>query len=160
MNNKLLGTYLGFRYALSILFIITLIILIMLQRPLVNVEDEVDEVDDATITWIQEHLEERFDDATITRIQEHLEELLDNLHLNWDDATVTWIQEHREELFDDLHLNSLGALLVIVALLGGTVYFILDIGLTVILHSIRVDRENTAMTETPTKNLFCEELIL
>ena len=32
------------------------------------------------------------------------------------------------------------------------VYFILDIGLTVILYSIRVDRENTAGTENPMKN--------
>ena len=32
------------------------------------------------------------------------------------------------------------------------VYFILDIGLTVILHSIWVDRENTAGTENPMKN--------
>ena len=32
------------------------------------------------------------------------------------------------------------------------IHFILDIGLTVILHSIRVDRENTAGTETVMKN--------
>jgi len=37
----------------------------------------------------------------------------------------------------------------IVALIVGKVYFILDISLTVILHSIRVDRENTADTENP-----------
>ena len=40
----------------------------------------------------------------------------------------------------------------ITALIVGGVYFILDIGLTVILHSIRVDRENTAGTENPMKN--------
>merc|ERR1712226_1341955 len=34
----------------------------------------------------------------------------------------------------------------IICLIVGGVYFILDIGLTVILHSIRVDRENTAGT--------------
>ena len=33
------------------------------------------------------------------------------------------------------------------------VYCILNIGLTVILHSIRVDRENTAGTENPMKNI-------
>ena len=32
-------------------------------------------------------------------------------------------------------------------MIAAIVYFILDIGLTVILHSIRVDRENTARTE-------------
>merc|ERR1712179_212823 len=32
----------------------------------------------------------------------------------------------------------------LIALIVGGVYFILDIGLTVILHSIRVDKENTA----------------
>ena len=37
----------------------------------------------------------------------------------------------------------------IIVLIVGGVYFILDIGLTVILHSIRVDRENTAGTENP-----------
>ena len=35
----------------------------------------------------------------------------------------------------------------------GIIYFILNIGLTVILHSIRVDRENTAETEVPMKNI-------
>ena len=40
---------------------------------------------------------------------------------------------------------------IIVSIVSG-VYFILDIGLTVILHSIRVDRENTAGTENPMKN--------
>jgi len=42
--------------------------------------------------------------------------------------------------------------LAIIGLIVGGVYFILDIGLTVILHSIRVDRENTAGTENPMKN--------
>merc|ERR1711934_258301 len=37
----------------------------------------------------------------------------------------------------------------IVFLIVGKVYFILDIGLTVILHSISVDRENTADPENP-----------
>jgi len=40
----------------------------------------------------------------------------------------------------------------IIGLIVGGVYFILDIGLTVILHSIRVDRENTAGTGYPMKN--------
>ena len=40
----------------------------------------------------------------------------------------------------------------IVSLIFGFLYFILDIGLTVILHSIRVNRENTAGTENPMKN--------
>ena len=40
----------------------------------------------------------------------------------------------------------------IIGWIVGGVYFILDIGLTVILHSIRVDRENTARTENPMKN--------
>ena len=35
-----------------------------------------------------------------------------------------------------------------IAFIWGFVFFILDIGLTVILHSIRVDRENTETTET------------
>ena len=35
-----------------------------------------------------------------------------------------------------------------ISIFGFGIYFILDIGLTVILHSIRVDRENTARTET------------
>jgi len=37
----------------------------------------------------------------------------------------------------------------IITLITGVLYFFLDIGLTVILHSIRVDRENTNGTETP-----------
>jgi len=41
----------------------------------------------------------------------------------------------------------------IVSLISGFLYFILDIGLTVILHSIRVNRENTAGTENPMKNI-------
>ena len=41
---------------------------------------------------------------------------------------------------------------IIVLIVGGGC-FILDIGLTVILHSIRVDRENTAGTENAMKNL-------
>ena len=40
----------------------------------------------------------------------------------------------------------------LIALIVGGVYFILDIGLTVILHSIRVDKENTAEKENPMKN--------
>ena len=35
----------------------------------------------------------------------------------------------------------------------GIALFVLDIGLTVILHSIRVDRENTPGTEVPMKNI-------
>jgi len=40
----------------------------------------------------------------------------------------------------------------IIGLIVGGVYFILDIGLIVILHSIRVDRENTAGTGNSMKN--------
>ena len=45
--------------------------------------------------------------------------------------------------------------LTFVYLIIGIAFFILDIGLTVILHSIRVDRENTAGTgtEVPMKNI-------
>ena len=39
----------------------------------------------------------------------------------------------------------------IIGLIVGGVHFILDIGLTIILHSIRVDREKTAGTENPMK---------
>ena len=46
-------------------------------------------------------------------------------------------------------------LLAIIFLIIVIVYFTLDIGLIVILHSIRVDRENTAGTgtEVPMKNI-------
>ena len=40
----------------------------------------------------------------------------------------------------------------IVSLIVGKAYFILDIGLIVILHSIRVDRENIGDTENPEEN--------
>ena len=40
----------------------------------------------------------------------------------------------------------------IAALIVFIVYFILDIGLSVILHSIWVDRKKTAGTEKPMKN--------
>ena len=46
----------------------------------------------------------------------------------------------------------LGFLFGLPGLIVGGVYFILDIGLTVILHSIRVDKENSARTENPMKN--------
>ena len=46
----------------------------------------------------------------------------------------------------------LGFLFGLPGFIVGGVYFILDIGLTVILHSIRVDREKTAGTENPMKN--------
>ena len=42
--------------------------------------------------------------------------------------------------------------LAIIVMIVSAVYFILGNGLTVILHSIRVDRENTAGTENPVKN--------
>lgn len=48
-------------------------------------------------------------------------------------------------------LSILTGRMAIAALITGIVYFILDIGLTVILHSIRVDREN-AGTESQLKN--------
>ena len=76
-NNKLLGTYLGFRYGLFFLYIIHFFILSI---------------------------------------------------LNWSKA------------------------LEVAALIVGIIYFILDIGLTVILQSIRVDRDNTAETENQMKN--------
>ena len=48
-------------------------------------------------------------------------------------------------------LGILTGRMAIAALITGIVYFIMDIGLTVILHSIRVDRENTARTENQIK---------
>ena len=48
-------------------------------------------------------------------------------------------------------LGILTGRMAIAALITGIVYFIMDIGLTVILHSIRVDREN-AGTESQMKN--------
>ena len=49
-----------------------------------------------------------------------------------------------------------GGLFLIMAIIGlivGGLFFILDIGLTVILYNIRVDRENTAGKENPMKNI-------
>jgi len=54
--------------------------------------------------------------------------------------------------FSILIAGELFLIMAIIGLIVGGVYFILDIGLTVILHSIRVDRENTAGTENPMKN--------
>ena len=76
-KNKLLGIYLGFRYALSILFMITFLVLS------IKTDGRGDEI---------------------------------------------------------------------VGLIVGGLYFILDIGLTVILHTIRVNRENTAGSMTGTEN--------
>ena len=78
-NNKLLGTYLGFRYALFVLFFIFNI-----------------------------------------------------------------IKSSVEGVRNELVITS--------DLIVPIIYFILDIGLTVILHSIRVDRENSAGTENQMKN--------
>merc|ERR1712137_839997 len=50
--------------------------------------------------------------------------------------------------FSILIAGELFLIMAIIGLIVGGVYFILDIGLTVILHSIRVDRENTAGTKT------------
>merc|ERR1712110_209086 len=55
-------------------------------------------------------------------------------------------------IFSILIAGELFLIMAIIGLIVGGVYFILDIGLTVILHSIRVDRENTAGTENPMKN--------
>merc|ERR1711860_217040 len=55
-------------------------------------------------------------------------------------------------IFSILIAGELFLIMAIIGLVVGGVYFILDIGLTVILHSIRVDRENTAGTENPMKN--------
>ena len=78
-NNKLLGTYLGFRYVLFIIYMVAHIVL-------------------------------------------------------------------------SVHLYRANRQVAVAAPFTGIVLFILDIGLTVILHSIRVDRENTAGTENPMKN--------
>ena len=86
-NNKLLGTYLGFRYSLFILHMIALIIASVLAPG-----------------------------------------VLDG---------------------DNVLVLAFG----FAALIIDIVYLILDIGLTVILHSIRVDRENTAGTENPIENI-------
>jgi len=86
-NNKLLGTYLGFRYSLFILHMIALII------------------------------------ASVSAPG-----VLDG---------------------DNVLVLAFG----FAALVIDIVYLILDIGLTVILHSIRVDRENTAGTGNPIENI-------
>ena len=86
-NNKLLGTYLVFCYALLIFYIIAFIIFIV----------------------------------------------------------------SASRVLDDRNMG--GFALSFALLIASIVYLILDISFTVILHSIRVDRENTAGTENPIENI-------
>ena len=86
-NNKLLGIYLGFCYALLILYMIVIIILIV---------------------------------------------------------TASRVLDYR---------NGMGFALCFGSLIVSIVFLILDLAFTVILHSIRVDREKTAETENSMKNI-------
>jgi len=63
-------------------------------------------------------------------------------------------------VFSVLSVSIAGAGAAIVSLIVVKAYFFLDIGLTVILHSIRVDRKNTAGTESSEekKELFEKEI--
>ena len=52
-------------------------------------------------------------------------------------------------IFGQTYTHSDILILSIIGFIGSIPYFILDLGLTVILHSIRVDREKTARIENP-----------